>query len=879
MKYLKSFLNIEPGEEKPALLLFLYLTLALSSFTIARTVRDSLFLDRYDALNLPYAYIAVAVIIGLLVSVYVKLSNRMNQAFLISGTLLFFISNVLLLWWLIHVKWSAIAAVFYVWSSIFGIIMTAQVWTLAGMTLNTRQARRLFPLIGSGGILGAFLGGLLAAGTVRFMGTGNLLFMLVLFPAACIGIVQVLSRRFCRPCLEDRSLPSGSLPKQEKSLKSMLQMMSGSRYLKLITGLLALSSIATLIIDFQFKAIAQDAFHSADSLTVFFGSFYAWLGFLSFLLQLIAGRWIIDNFGVRITLFALPIALLSGTGILLSFPPQLWTGILLKAGDGAFRYSIDKSTIELLYMPIPDEVKAETKAVLDMVVQRIADGLGGLLLLLLTQILGLGITGTGLFNAAILASWLWAAHNTRKEYVSYLRANLEERRIIPEFAMKAAFRDKDSLGKIRSMMNESDEEVVLYAIDLAVAIDRKDLIPDSLISHHSRSVRYKALDIVSMDEGDFRSRLKEEPDSAVRAKVLSRGCSRADSAEAVPSPQEHLYSSDVRIRLAAVACLANSTPADDLETVQGYLQKAIGKLEESSEEWHHIAEMIGEINHPAVVQLHARLMNHPNRGIRRNAILAAGRSGHRDLVPILIQLLASRESSSMARKALQEYKDRILGTLMDILKDPGEDVEIRRQIPLILEHIPSQNTVNVLIEALSDEDGLLRFRSIKALNRLRIGEQTFNFNADAISSQIAIESEKVLWYKHSKSVLYSNKESRDLLAQLLKDKINQGRERAFRLLGLVLPPTAAHAAYKAIVEENRAKKANAVEYLDNVLSPQLKKWVMQLVETRKITFRDKMPDILGAFVRSKDLILRDCALDAARKNRWPDYSTAGGLEP
>ena len=288
--------------------------------------------------------------------------------------------------------------------------------------------------------------------------------------------------------------------------------------------------------------------------------------------------------------------------------------------------------------------------------------------------------------------------------------------------------------------------------------------------------------------------------------------------------------------------------------------------------------MIGEINHPAVVQLHARLMNHPNRFIRRNAIIAAGRSGHRDLVPILIQLLASRESSSMARKALQEYKDRILGTLMDILKDPGENIEIRRQLPLILEHIPSQNTVNVLIDALSDEDGLLRFRSIKALNRLRIGEQTFDFDVDAISSQIEIESEKVLWYKHSLSVLYSNKESRDLLAQLLKDKINQGRERAFRLLGLVLPPTAAHAAYKAIVEENRAKKANAVEYLDNVLSPQLKKWVMQLVETRKITFSDRMPDILGIFTRSKDRILRECALDAARKNGWPDYSIAGGLE-
>jgi len=60
-----------------------------------------------------------------------------------------------------------------------------------------------------------------------------------------------------------------------------------------------------------------------------------------------------------------------------------------------------------------------------------------------------------------------------------------------------------------------------------------------------------------------------------------------------------------------------------------------------------------------------------------------------------------------------------------------------------------------------------------------------------------------------------------------------------------------------------------LEYLDNVLSLQLKKIVMQLVETRKVTFKDRMPDILKTFSRSNDPVLRECTLDAATKNRWP----------
>ncbi|MBI2150502.1 MAG: hypothetical protein HYU27_07845 [Acidobacteria bacterium] len=181
-----------------------------------------------------------------------------------------------------------------------------------------------------------------------------------------------------------------------------------SPYLRLITLLLALSAIVTLIVDFQFKLIVQDAFQSKDDLTAFFGSFYAYIGFFSFLLQFLAGTRISERYGVRLTLLLLPLALLAGTLVLLAFPLRLWTGVLLKGSDGSLRYSIDKSTLELLYVPLPQYVKAEIKAVIDMVFQRFADGAGGILLLLMIQ-LGFGLTGTAIFNLVLIAGWGFAA--------------------------------------------------------------------------------------------------------------------------------------------------------------------------------------------------------------------------------------------------------------------------------------------------------------------------------------------------------------------------------------------------------------------------------------------------------------------------------------
>jgi HEAT repeat protein len=439
---------------------------------------------------------------------------------------------------------------------------------------------------------------------------------------------------------------------------------------------------------------------------------------------------------------------------------------------------------------------------------------------------------------------------------------------MPETALRAAFLEADSAERIRAMMEDKDEAIIMYAMDLAAAIDREDIIPASLASHSSRDVRLKALDLVSLSENEYRQRLTEETESGVLAKVLSRGCSVVGTSGSEETLEEHLSSPDVRVRLAAISCLASSAPKRDMQMVKEYLTRAVGQIKDSSTEWSYVAKALGEIHHPAAVDLHMHLMNHPDRTVRKNAILSAGKSGHRELVPILVRLLASPESSSSARAALREFHERILGTLSDIFTDPYEDIEIRRQIPLVLAYIPNQQAVDILVGSLSNEDRLLRFRAIRALNQLRIGDNRLHFDADAIGDRIKAESERALWYDHAWKVLYSQRESADLLEQLLREKARQGREMVFRLLGLMLPPAAAHAAYNAIVEKDRLQHANAVEYLDSALSSEVRNWVLPLVEKKNGTFKEGTSEIVEVFAKSKDWVLRECARDAATRNAW-----------
>jgi AAA family ATP:ADP antiporter len=692
--------------------------------------------------------------------------------------------------------------------------------------------------------------------------------------------VLILTQRYSHSGRRQEAEAGAS--ESKKDLRTVFNIIRASRYLKLIVALLALSAVTTLIIDFQFKVIVQQSFHVKDQLTHFFGSFYAYLSLFSFLLQVLAGSRIVEKFGVRVTLLVLPLALLGGTGILLAYPLRLWAGSLLKGSDQVLRYSIDKSTIELLYLPVPQSVKAEVKAVIDMVLQRLADGVGGLLLLVLTHVLKFGMYGVGFFNAGLLGVWVFVAVIARKEYVSVLRATLAQRPALPKSTLQLVFGSPQSVATLQSMLEARDEEVVLYAIELAQALGRKDWIPAKLTTHPSPRVRLKALEIVPLNEKEILARGRTENDSVVRASAIARACKVVQPGRPLSVLDQFLQDSNLRVRLSALVCLAQDVEGRETEAVAKGLNQIAADLEQSPQQAKDVAEALGEIRHPAAVDLHLRLLRHPDPAVKKQAILSAGQAEHRELVPFLIPLLADRELGSEARCALQAYGPRILGTLADIVKDPLENVEVRRNIPLVLAYIPDQTTVDILLDTLFDYDGLVRYRAIRALHKLRVIDPDLYFEHEKISLRIREECEKALAYQQALNCLYPRDDGRDLLAQLLRDKINYGRERVFRLLALMLPPTTACASFLALAEDDRLRKAAVAEYLDNVLPGKLKAWILPLVEPRPALLRTKKDAVrfLEAFLQSPDLILRDCAVDAINKRRWPECSSAlRGLHP
>jgi len=875
MNRVRAFLNLEQGEETPVLLLFSYLTLILTCYMITKAARDGIFLHKFSAMSLPYVYIGIGVLIGFIVAVYLRLAARVEQVWLISGSLFFFILNILLLWWAVRLDWKPAPWIFYVWTSIFGIIVTTQVWTVANSILDLRQAKRIFPLVSSGGILGGAVGGLIGAKLVRVIGTDNLLLILVPILLLVISLVQFLIRRYSVSPANDRGENRAGL---SPDFRAATKMILGSRYLKLIVGLLALSAVVTLIVDFQFKIVAKEAIQGKDQLTAFFAMFSSYMAGGAFLLQVLAGSRIVEKVGVRVTLFILPVAMILGTATLIAFPLALWAGGVLKGSDYTLRYSIDRATTELLYVPVSQSVKTQVKAIIDMIVQRLADGAGGLVLLGLIWVIPKARVqeGVGIFNLCLLAAWLWVGWQVRKEYVATLREGITNRPDLPKSTIRTVFDNQFSIATLKTMLASPDEEMVIYAMETATALGRQNWIPRELTTHRSARVRLKALELALLTEEELLERAKVDSDSTVRTSAIMRASKLTASGRAARGLDYFLQSPALGIRLSALVALSREGSGLGRGRIRQLLESVFSELEPQSAEWKMVAETMDEFSNPEAAEFHLRLLHHADPTVRREAILSAGKAGHRELVPFLIPLLADPRVAADVRVGLRDYGPRILGMLSDVFKDPTVELEIRRSIPLVLAYIPHQEAVDILLDGLFDYDSLLRYRAIRALGKLRLLDADLKFDAVKVSLRVREESETTLWHRQALAALYPSDGSGDLLSKLLKEKIERGKDRVLRLLTLLLPPTAAVASLLAMTEDDRIRRAEVAEFLDNVLPGKLRDYVLPVIEPRPRSLKTKqsVSDLLEACLRNPDPILRECAAEAVARGRWPEYAAA-----
>lgn len=470
-------------------------TTMIAQQVAGKATRDALFLSNFDVTNLPKVVIAAAIASIAGVLLMSRLLSVISPIKLIP--VVFGLSSLLYIgeWFLLDYRPGITSIALYLHMAVFGAILISGFWSIINERFDPHSAKQRVARIAAAAALGGVIGGVLASEVAKSMDVRAVLLFLSGLHFICMVTVRCIGA-------PTRTIPIDNAVRT----RSAFTVISQTHYLQWMAALMVLVAVMAALVDYAFKSEASAHFKDSESLVAFFGSFYASIGVLGFILQSLLGRRILQRYGIGMTIAILPftIAIFGVVGVAFT---HLWTMVTLRGGQAIFTNSLFRSAFELLYTPLPPHKKRPTKTIIDVASDRLGDLIGSGLLLLLLFIAPNLPTAVVATCAVVVASLaLYVVVRLNRGYINQLARSLrkgvvriDEDDIVDAttqeiLAESSAYSEREFLqSKIEALAHPDGEEDTDEDIDQDISITdeagRVALIISDLTSGDTRRIR------------------------------------------------------------------------------------------------------------------------------------------------------------------------------------------------------------------------------------------------------------------------------------------------------------------------------------------------------------------------------------------------------
>jgi AAA family ATP:ADP antiporter len=889
---------LRKGEVATAGLMFAYSFLAMTSYNILKPITRSKFITSLGADNLPYVQLAAGIVIGVLMHLYSRGMRRLPRRWVIPVTQTGQAALLVLFWFLFQTTAEWVSVAFYVFGLVLGILLISQFWTLANDIYDPRQAKRLFGLVGGGASLGGAAGAVVTSFTVETVGTNNLLLASAALLGVCAILVTAISGR-----VDMQTDPATAADTEGVESGEILRLLRTSKHLRIIALVIGFAAFGAVIIEQQLNMAAEaiKGPGEIDAITGFLARVTFYLSLIGFIIQVTLTSRIHRNLGLGVALLLLPVSL-GASAVVILLNGALWVPAAARVLDTSLRYTIDKTTREVLFLPLAADVKYRAKPVVDVTVDRFARALGALVLLVLIKPWGLSLEWQQLSYASLVVAGLWIAMaiRARREYLSAFRRSIEARTMAPA-SVRLDLADTSTIEALVEEMADPDESRVLYAIDMLDALDKRNLVTPLLLHHESPNVRARALQALESADPSMAARwapvverMLKDQNAAVRTAAV-RALAALSGENASTVMRRYLNDADSRVVVTAAAVLADSALDTDVDAAETTLGQLTGDSSEAAAaSRRQVAAALGRVRNPRFRPLLVSLMSDGDLDVAREALRSVQTMTPIDplFVPRLVALLGHRVLKAHAREVLVRGGEEVVDVLAHFLRDQEENVWVRRHIPATLALVPVSTTrsLDILLGALNDPDGFLRYKVVTAIEKLR------SDNPGIVVPQRVVEplilGECTRYYDHltlrSNILRHDQPASTSLLVRALNDKLERTLDRIFRLLGLIYPRMDVLAARRAIEGRETRTRAGAIEYLDNLLKGEIRRRVMPILEDTPLDEKVRhantilrtrprdLEDTLAQLVHDEDQVVAASAIHFVEQRK--QWSLADDLE-
>lgn len=679
LQRLYGWLDIHEKEIALFLWTMALLFLVRCSGIILNNYAETTFLKRYGVEFMPIATMINAIVTVFIMGLMAGLIRRFPGPGLFAAMFLFCGLSVFGLRLMIPLGIDAIYPVLFILKALYELLIAMLFWNLANDLFNTRQSKRLFPLLSAGGVLGQILGSFGTPLMAKWFKFDNLLVAYLLVSIAGAVVVWVVMNRF--PALM-MAQPENMAGKDRESMFKEIQrawpLMKESTLMRIMVVLTFMPNVVIPIMNYQFNYAIDSQFATESAMIQFFGYFRGALNIISLIILLFVGK-IYGRWGLPVALMFHPL------NYILAFAAFMFRFDALSAGYARMTTNIIRTTINIPANAImmglfPESYRSIVRPFLRGTVVRIALFLGSGLILLSDQFIHPRYLS--LVALPFVLTWLIAPFILKRRYAAILldlvKKNLLDFKSMQEEDMAQLFRDRKIQTQLAEAFHASKPRDAVWYARL---LQRSD--PQSLDTHIVQrlkelpaDVQIELLELLSPKlEPDALPLLyglaASGPTELTRAvlkavnRIPARGAAAFDRVS-------YLNHADAQVRALAAAGLCALAPATYTRTVEQWIG---AKAPED----------------------------------RLAGVLAAGGSGNAAFSPALMSILHHAQDPPLIAACMDALHAVGLHNLNSMVAPliAHENSQVR-QAALAAFHIEDKTDLQTVIQKLTDADPAVR---------------------------------------------------------------------------------------------------------------------------------------------------------------------------
>jgi len=795
---------------------------------------SALFLTRFGSQNLPYVYIAVAILGSAVFYGYAELQRRFSLPSLSKATLIVIASYFLLSW--VGLRFSQAGWLSFLLMGSFSLIIQMGFVLLgnqAGRLFDVREMKAKFPRVVAGFAIGFLLGGFIAAQLAGVFGRAeDLLILAVFFSLTMLAFLVVTDRRY------HIDLVHVEVSTNKKSSKPLWQLLA-KRFVLLVVLYQMLSAMASQLFDFMLFDQAASRYAESLGLAEFLGNYTVVVNVSDILfLSLFAGL-LLSRFGLKFGMGANPIidvlilAVEVTAGILLGVNSSLFFTLVMTARivDITLTDGTTRGSVNTAYQALPAEERVTVQTGVEGIGVPVALGLTGVVLLAFNAISGVTSLHVAIFTLVVSVIWTASALLAYRGYASALIQSLRRRALNPA---ELTLEDSSSMAVIQGFLANDNIREIRLALDLLQDARHKSL-SDTLISltdHHDVLVRMEVMSRIehlkiteALPAIEGRLALEDEP-RAKSATLLAYCALKLESA--VEFGKQYLENSDPLIQHGACVGLLRYGGLPGFEAANQQLTTLTRSADPLERKL--AAQIIGDIESLDYYQPLRSLLDDESVEVRRAALIAAGQVGHPELISQVIKNLDQPAVRSAAMSALTNFGEAIFSHVENALSGiPGSNDNQTIRLIHVAYQIGGEGGISLLRNHVSGSQAEVRSALLHSLSLL--GYQASKEQEPGIEVALQEEVRDAVRLLTVYEELDTSESTRPL-KRALSDELENVRQRIVYLLTFLGDRAAILRASERLRSGSSAQKSLALETLDVMLRSGIKKFVLPLVDSR-----------------------------------------------